>query len=54
MQTFVTKIVSLMKDNGLMSWQGGPVILAQVWGPANLISYNVFNLIKQGVRPFHI
>lgn len=40
MQTFVTKIVSLMKDNGLMSGQGGPVILAQVWGPANMIWFH--------------
>jgi hypothetical protein len=30
MQTFVTKIVDMMKDEKLYSWQGGPIILQQV------------------------
>ena len=30
MQTFVEKIVSMMKSEGLFEWQGGPIILAQV------------------------
>ncbi|XP_066369750.1 beta-galactosidase 9-like [Miscanthus floridulus] len=36
MQTFVEKIVSMMKSEGLFEWQGGPIILAQVeneYGP---------------------
>jgi beta-galactosidase len=36
MQTFVEKIVSTMKSEGLFEWQGGPIILAQVeneYGP---------------------
>ncbi|CAN6216503.1 unnamed protein product [Urochloa humidicola] len=36
MQGFVEKIVSMMKDEGLFEWQGGPIILAQVeneYGP---------------------
>lgn len=32
MRIFVKKIVDLMKDNNLFSWQGGPIILAQVLG----------------------
>jgi hypothetical protein len=31
MQTFVTKIVTLMKEEKLYSWQGGPIILQQVF-----------------------
>jgi hypothetical protein len=31
MQTFVTKIVNIMKEEKLYSWQGGPIILQQVW-----------------------
>uniref|UniRef100_A0A0E0MLX9 Beta-galactosidase n=1 Tax=Oryza punctata TaxID=4537 RepID=A0A0E0MLX9_ORYPU len=30
MQTFVTKIVTLMKEEKLYSWQGGPIILQQI------------------------
>jgi hypothetical protein len=30
MQTFVTKIVNIMKEEKLYSWQGGPIILQQV------------------------
>ncbi|KAJ7553885.1 hypothetical protein O6H91_06G116900 [Diphasiastrum complanatum] len=30
MQTFVTKIVGMMKAEKLFSWQGGPIILAQI------------------------
>ncbi|MCO5547441.1 hypothetical protein L7F22_000890 [Adiantum nelumboides] len=30
MSLFVQKIVSLLKDNNLFSWQGGPIILAQI------------------------
>ena len=31
MQSFVTKIVNIMKEEKLYSWQGGPIILQQVW-----------------------
>lgn len=30
MQKFVTKIVDLIRDEKLLAWQGGPVILLQV------------------------
>ncbi|TVU50514.1 hypothetical protein EJB05_01887 [Eragrostis curvula] len=30
MQTFVTKIVDIMKEEKLYSWQGGPIILQQI------------------------
>ncbi|RCV18459.1 hypothetical protein SETIT_3G302400v2 [Setaria italica] len=30
MQTFVTKIVNIMKEEKLYSWQGGPIILQQI------------------------
>lgn len=30
MEKFVRKIVSMMKDEGLYAWQGGPIILSQV------------------------
>ena len=30
MQNFVGKIVSMMKEERLFAWQGGPIILAQV------------------------
>jgi hypothetical protein len=30
MQNFVTKIVDIMKEEKLYSWQGGPIILQQV------------------------
>ncbi|KAJ3671896.1 hypothetical protein LUZ60_007975 [Juncus effusus] len=30
MQKFVTKIVDMMKEEELFSWQGGPIILAQI------------------------
>jgi hypothetical protein len=30
METFTRKIVALMKEHELFSWQGGPIILAQV------------------------
>ncbi|KAJ7514717.1 hypothetical protein O6H91_23G056400 [Diphasiastrum complanatum] len=30
MKTFVTKIVQMMKAENLFSWQGGPIILAQI------------------------
>lgn len=32
MQVFTSKIVNLMKENELFSWQGGPIIMAQVVG----------------------
>uniref|UniRef100_J3NCT1 beta-galactosidase n=1 Tax=Oryza brachyantha TaxID=4533 RepID=J3NCT1_ORYBR len=33
MQTLVTKVVTLMKEEKLYSWQGGPIILQQVFNP---------------------
>jgi hypothetical protein len=30
METFTRKIVVMMKEHELFSWQGGPIILAQV------------------------
>lgn len=30
MQNFTTKIVDMMKSEGLFEWQGGPIILSQV------------------------
>jgi hypothetical protein len=30
MQKFTTKIVDMMKSEGLFEWQGGPIILSQV------------------------
>jgi hypothetical protein len=30
MQKFVTKIVDLMREEKLLSWQGGPIIMFQV------------------------
>lgn len=30
MQRFVTKIVDLMREESLFSWQGGPIIMLQV------------------------
>lgn len=30
MEKFVRKIVSMMKEEKLFAWQGGPIILAQV------------------------
>lgn len=31
MQKFTTKIVDMMKSEGLFEWQGGPIILSQVY-----------------------
>uniref|UniRef100_A0A0A9D0D2 beta-galactosidase n=1 Tax=Arundo donax TaxID=35708 RepID=A0A0A9D0D2_ARUDO len=30
MQKFTTKIVDMMKSEGLFEWQGGPIILSQI------------------------
>jgi hypothetical protein len=38
MEGFVRKIVNLMKANELFAWQGGPIILAQVFLPRHLVS----------------
>ncbi|KAL6644112.1 hypothetical protein ACP70R_018878 [Stipagrostis hirtigluma subsp. patula] len=38
MQTFVTKIVDIMKEEKLYSWQGGPIILQQVRKPFSRLS----------------
>ncbi|XP_051199773.1 beta-galactosidase 9 [Lolium perenne] len=48
MQTFVEKIVSMMKSEGLFEWQGGPIILAQVeneYGPME-------SVMGAGAKPY--
>nr|CAB3468249.1 unnamed protein product [Digitaria exilis] len=48
MQTFVEKIVSVMKTEGLFEWQGGPIILAQVeneYGPME-------SVMGSGAKPY--
>jgi len=40
MQKFTTKIVDMMKSEGLFEWQGGPIILSQVC--LQLISFDMF------------
>ncbi|XP_062178882.1 beta-galactosidase 9 [Phragmites australis] len=48
MQTFVEKIVSMMKSEGLFEWQGGPIILAQVeneYGPME-------SVMGSGAKPY--
>jgi len=38
MQNFTTKIVNMMKEEGLYASQGGPIILSQVYMiPVNVI-----------------
>lgn len=39
MQRFVKKIVELMREEKLFSWQGGPIIMLQVVG---MVSVNLF------------
>ncbi|GMN62892.1 hypothetical protein TIFTF001_031971 [Ficus carica] len=40
MQRFVKKIVDLMREEKLFSWQGGPIIMLQVISSYNLSIYN--------------
>lgn len=40
MQKFTTKIVDMMKSEGLFEWQGGPIILSQVC--VQLISFHMY------------
>jgi hypothetical protein len=42
MQTFVEKIVSMMKSEGLFEWQGGPIILAQVISQKRTVQSLIF------------
>jgi beta-galactosidase len=48
MQKFVEKIVSMMKSEGLLEWQGGPIIMAQVeneFGPME-------SVVGSGAKPY--
>ena len=44
MEKFTRKIVDMMKEEELFEWQGGPIILAQVWFPAFEERENCFSL----------
>lgn len=46
MQTFVTKIVDIMKKEKLYSWQGGPIILQQVWKLFSKFTYWCFFFLE--------
>lgn len=39
MERFVKKIVDLMREESLFSWQGGPIIMLQVNYPGHCTSY---------------
>lgn len=60
MKRFVTKVVNLMREEMLFSWQGGPIILLQVrreygvWALCALVDTSQFNTYIKNPNCLHV